>query len=184
MKIRLAPMCPWIGTLGLGFVGPPNSECALAGRSQACALPAPSLPHCTSPSCARAIGESRAVPCKSRRWALRCQAGHSRAANAWRAPGCTSHLGASAFPLPACPPAVKVQLAPYNRIRLMKIPILQASQCCALSTPPAASLVSPPMPTHRCGRRTLGRQQHPLPRSALQTAYACRAPGRRPRRPS
>ncbi|KAL4440462.1 hypothetical protein ABPG75_003463 [Micractinium tetrahymenae] len=45
LKIRLAPMCPWIGTLGLGFVGAPN---------------------------------------------------------------------------------IKVQLAPYNRIRLMKIPILQA----------------------------------------------------------
>jgi Ca2+-dependent lipid-binding protein len=45
LKIRLAPMCPWIGTLGLGFVGPPS---------------------------------------------------------------------------------IKVQLNPYNRIRLMKIPILQA----------------------------------------------------------
>ena len=26
LKIRLAPMCPWIGTLGLGFVGAPSSE--------------------------------------------------------------------------------------------------------------------------------------------------------------
>ena len=26
LKIRLAPMCPWIGTLGLGFVGSPSSE--------------------------------------------------------------------------------------------------------------------------------------------------------------
>ena len=29
---------------------------------------------------------------------------------------------------PPCLPAVKVQLAPYNRIRLMKIPILQVSE--------------------------------------------------------
>ncbi len=35
LKIRLAPMCPWIGTLGLGFVGSPSSECAIV---QACVL--------------------------------------------------------------------------------------------------------------------------------------------------
>jgi hypothetical protein len=31
LKIRLAPMCPWIGTLGLGFVGAPSSECSPLG---------------------------------------------------------------------------------------------------------------------------------------------------------
>lgn len=30
LKIRLAPMCPWIGTLGLGFVGSPSSELRFA----------------------------------------------------------------------------------------------------------------------------------------------------------
>jgi Ca2+-dependent lipid-binding protein len=29
LKIRLAPMCPWIGTLGLGFVGSPSIKVQL-----------------------------------------------------------------------------------------------------------------------------------------------------------
>jgi Ca2+-dependent lipid-binding protein len=49
LNVRLAPVCPWIGTLAFAFVGPPN---------------------------------------------------------------------------------VKVQLSPYNRVRLMRVPVLQVSGCC------------------------------------------------------
>jgi Ca2+-dependent lipid-binding protein len=30
IKIRLAPMCPWIGTLSIAFVGPPNVKVQLS----------------------------------------------------------------------------------------------------------------------------------------------------------
>ncbi len=30
IKIRLAPMCPWIGTLSLAFVGPPTVRVQLS----------------------------------------------------------------------------------------------------------------------------------------------------------
>ena len=43
LKIRLAPMCPWIGTLGLGFVGAPNSAWGLHAVVSFClrCLPCP-----------------------------------------------------------------------------------------------------------------------------------------------
>ena len=41
LKIRLAPMCPWIGTLSLAFVGPPAIKMQLApyGRVRLMRIP-------------------------------------------------------------------------------------------------------------------------------------------------
>lgn len=83
LKLRLAPMCPWIGTISLAFVGPP---------------------------------------------------------------------------------AVKVQLSPYNRVRLMRIPVLQVrgiagcrnGLCCVLLS------VQPTAPSGLAGQGRYSRQHIPM----------------------